>query len=285
MTFDSSFNIIKHISDAITGPYEAGEASAVARTIAEKAFHISMVQAYSGTARPLSAAEAGRMEAFVRRLRKGEPLQYILESESFYGREFHVTPDVLIPRPETEELIPLVGQVLSGVESPVLLDAGTGSGCLAVTLKLEMPSAKVYALDVSEAALNVARRNASRLNADVTFLHADLLKATTLPALELDALISNPPYVMERERQEMEARVEAFEPQQALFVPDEDPLLFYRALASWGQRVLRSGGFALMEINSALGRETATLFERSGYRNVEVRTDTFGKNRFVVCKK
>lgn len=285
MTTGSGFNIIKYISDAITGPYDAGEARAVARTIAEEAFHISMVQAYSGTAHPFSEAEQMQLQTFVDRLRRGEPLQYLLGTQNFCGHTFRVTPDVLIPRPETEELIPLTLQALSGCEAPTVLDAGTGSGCIALTLKLEMPAAKVWALDVSEAALSVARQNARQLRAGVSFVRADLLRPDTLPAVELDALVSNPPYVMESERQAMDARVEAFEPQQALFVPDDDPLLFYRALALWGQRVLRRGAFALMEINSALGNETAALFEAGGYRHVEVRKDSYGKNRFVVCQK
>ena len=285
MTCNSGFNIIKYISNAVTDVYEAGEARAAARTVAEKVFNISMVQAYGGTARPLNPEEEIQLEKIVRQLRTGKPIQYIIGTESFFGREFQVTPDVLIPRPETAELIPIIKEAAIGWKNPVLLDAGTGSGCLAVTLKLEIPKSTVFGIDISDAALKVARRNAFLAGADITFLKADLLNAETLPCMKLDILASNPPYVMEREREAMDERVICFEPPSALFVPDNDPLLFYRALASWGQHVLYSRGMLLVEINSTLGEETAALFKQSGYHDVRIKTDSFGKNRFVVCRK
>jgi len=211
----------------------------------------------------------------------GEPIQYILGEAPFYGRNFSVSRDTLIPRNETEEL---VYRILK--ENPELglrvLDLGTGTGCIPITLALELQAPEVYALDVSLAALEVARKNAAQLGAQVQFLEGDLLGAT--PNLDLfDVLVSNPPYVPFRDQEEMHANVLNFEPHVALFVPDEDPLLFYRAIGSWGQQLLKKGGKLYLEIYEHLSEELVQLLQSMGYTQVNVHQDLNGKNRMVTC--
>jgi len=216
-----------------------------------------------------------------KRLLTGEPIQYILGEAPFYGRNFSVSRDTLIPRNETEEL---VYRILK--ENPELglrvLDLGTGTGCIPITLALELQAPEVYALDVSLAALEVARKNAAQLGAQVQFLEGDLLGAT--PNLDLfDVLVSNPPYVPFRDREEMHANVLNFEPHVALFVTDEDPLLFYRAIGSWGQQLLKKGGKLYLEIYEHLSEELVQLLQFMGYTQVNVHQDLNGKNRMVTC--
>jgi len=215
------------------------------------------------------------------RLLTGEPIQYILGEAPFYGRNFIVTRDTLIPRNETEELVHRIikENPKSGLR---VLDLGTGTGCIPITLALELQAPEVYALDVSLAALEVARKNAAQLGAQVQFLEGDLLGAT--PNLDLfDVLVSNPPYVPFRDQEEMHANVLNFEPHVALFVPDEDPLLFYRAIGSWGQQLLKKGGKLYLEIYEHLSEELVQLLQSMGYTQVNVHQDLNGKNRMVTC--
>ena len=215
------------------------------------------------------------------RLLTGEPIQYILGEAPFYGRNFIVTRDTLIPRNETEELVHRIikENPKSGLR---VLDLGTGTGCIPITLALELQAPEVYALDVSLAALEVARKNAAQLGAQVQFLEGDLLGAT--PNLDLfDVLVSNPPYVPFRDQEEMHANVLNFEPHVALFVPDEDPLLFYRGIGSWGQQLLKKGGKLYLEIYEHLSEELVQLLQSMGYTQVNVHQDLNGKNRMVTC--
>lgn len=215
------------------------------------------------------------------RLLTGEPIQYILGEAPFYGRNFLVTRDTLIPRNETEEL---VHRILNENPKPRLrvLDLGTGTGCIPITLALELKDPEVYALDVSVEALEVARQNALNLGANVQFMEGDLIGAT--PNLDLfDVLVSNPPYVPLRDQEEMHANVLNFEPHLALFVPDEDPLLFYRAIGSWGQQLLKTGGKLYLEIYENLADELVQLLLSLGYSQVQVHQDLNGKNRMISC--
>lgn len=209
------------------------------------------------------------------------PIQYILGEVSFCGRTFRVTPDVLIPRPETEEL---VGWMVSDVNPQSrILDIGTGSGAIAVSLALELPSAAVTALDVSDAALAVAGRNACELHAAVTFRKADILLTDTLETF--DVMVSNPPYVRELEKAEMNPNVLSYEPHLALFVQDTDPLLFYRKIASLARKALSPGGWLYFEINQYLGQETATLLKERGFSEVTLRKDIFGNDRMLRARQ
>ena len=230
------------------------------------------------------------LEAF-ERMAAGEPLQYIIGKAWFYGRQFRVTPDVLIPRPETEELVNGVlmqSAVAKRADKPLVLDLCTGSGCIAWTLALEMPGAQVTAVDISDAALSVASSQDFVHEMEQTganaprFVRADVLQETlSLGGPEkYDILVSNPPYVMDSEKALMRANVLDHEPHLALFVPDDDALKFYKAIALHASRLLKEDGFGIVEINEALGPETAELFVQVGFR-AEVVKDLFEKDRFV----
>jgi release factor glutamine methyltransferase len=228
-----------------------------------------------------SAADREPLLANFERLLTGEPIQYILGEAPFYGRNFLVTRDTLIPRNETEEL---VHRLLKENPKPGLrvLDLGTGTGCIPITLALELMDPEVYALDVSLQALEVARKNAAQLGAKVQFMEGDLLGAT--PNLELfDVLVSNPPYVPLQDQGAMHTNVLNFEPHLALFVPDEDPLLFYRAIGGWGQQLLKNGGKLYLEIYENLSEELVQLLQSLDYTQVKVHQDLNCKNRMITC--
>jgi release factor glutamine methyltransferase len=213
------------------------------------------------------------------RLLTGEPIQYILGEAPFYGRSFGVTQDTLIPRNETEELVHLILKENPKSELRVL-DLGTGTGCIPITLALELQDPEVYALDVSMQALAVARKNTLQLGAQVQFLEGDLLGS--IPNLDLfDVLVSNPPYVPLRDQGEMHVNVLNFEPHLALFVPDEDPLVFYRAIGVWGQQLLKLGGKLYLEIYENLADELVQLLGSQGYEQLRVHQDLNGKNRML----
>lgn len=224
------------------------------------------------------------------RLAAGEPLQYVTGRAYFYGREFKVSPSVLIPRPETEILCREAAGHLRGSAHGTsrVLDLCTGSGCIAWTLALECPGTEVVAADISEAALSVA--SAQDFAAEMTasgasapqFVLADVLAGPSGGYGLFDVLVSNPPYVLDREKALMRDNVLLHEPHLALFVPDSDPLVFFRAIASWAGNVLRPGGFGMVEINEALGMETAAVFAESGFMNVSVEKDLGGRDRFVA---
>ncbi len=219
------------------------------------------------------------LEEAMLELLKNRPIQYVIGKAPFYGYELRVSPDVLIPRNETEELVYLI---LKHNPRPNLriLDIGTGSGCIPIALALEMKQSKVFGLDVSDKALEVARENNRLLGANVTFLHCDILNQMPDVA-NFDILVSNPPYVKNSERQKMNPNVVDHEPHLALFVADTDPLVFYKAIGEKGKKLLKSNGTLYFEINEALGKETRTLLTSMGYADAEVIQDLNGKDRFV----
>ena len=220
-----------------------------------------------------------------RRMASGEPLQYVIGLAYFYGREFHVTPDVLIPRPETEILC---RTVLSPMGPKRVLDLCTGSGCIAWTLALEMPGAEVTGVDISDGALAVASGQdfadeMARTGAKAPqFLKADVLGEPLADLGMYDVLVSNPPYVMDSEKALMRSNVLDHEPHLALFVPDDDPLVFYRAVAVWALKLLKPGGRGVVEINEALGEETAEIYRSAGFSHVHIIKDLNDKDRFVA---
>ena len=213
------------------------------------------------------------------RLMTGEPIQYILGQAPFYGRSFAVTRDTLIPRNETEELVHLIlkENPSSGLR---ILDLGTGTGCIPISLALELKNSDVYALDVSAAALAVARQNAAQLGATIHFIEGSLLEKP-LELSKLDLIVSNPPYVPLRDQAEMHVNVLNFEPHLALFVPDEDPLVFYRAIGEWGQQLLKHGGKLYLEIYENLADKLVQLLLSQGYEQPRVLQDLNGKNRML----
>ena len=215
----------------------------------------------------------------VENLLMGMPIQYILGKGPFYGREFVVSPAVLIPRNETEELVHLIIKE-NPKEGLHILDIGTGSGCIPVTLALEMKMPTVFGIDISEEALDIAKKNADLLQSKVDFIQSDILKEE-LPFEDLDIIVSNPPYVRHSEKNLMHTNVLAYEPHLALFVYDEDPLLFYRIISQKALKTLKSGGKLYFEINEAFGKETKELMERTGFLDVEIFEDLNGRQRMV----
>lgn len=225
-----------------------------------------------------------------RRLLQGEPIQYITGQAYFYGEKFEVSPAVLIPRPETEELTEWGVQILQhknpGPEAPLVLDIGAGSGCVAIILSKKCPQAEVWALDVSPEALEVAERNAAAHKTGIHFLHFDLLDSGQWPGVpEADLLVSNPPYIPEEERYELASRVLAYEPGLALFVPSDDPLRFYRVLGELAQLCLKENGSILAECHYLFARDVEKLWESQGFAFTELRKDLSGRERMVRASR
>lgn len=284
---------------------DADEVNAMAYIVLEHLFSISRTDVLADKPVTVSPEAEDTLETILNRLNTGEPLQYVLGETEFYGRTFKVRPGVLIPRPETEELVRLViGE--SGVRSqkpgagsqeseariqdPVssqksgggvrVLDIGTGTGCIPITLFLEMNLAEVFAVDISEEAIAITRENASLLKAKVDVVRLDILKEP-LPWENLDVIVSNPPYIPWSEKAAMRRNVTDFEPALALFVPEDDPLIFYRAIARQASRALCRFGLLAVEINERFGEGVADVFREEGFREVEIVKDIFGKERIV----
>ena len=232
-----------------------------------------------GTPVAISPTQQQLLDKALVRLCNQEPLQYVIGVASFLGRDFQVSPAVLIPRPETEMLVKHIidEHPQKGLQ---VLDLCTGSGCIAITLQQELCQATVHALDVDAAALDIAQRNAQRLGATVTYFRTDLLN-TPLPDQRWDVWVSNPPYVRQSERHQMQRRVLAYEPAHALFVPDDRPLLFYERIASLAPQHLRPGGSIYLEINEALGAAVARLLTEAGFAAIRIMPDLHGKDRWV----
>ena len=337
----------------LTAIYNEREAQAIVRTVLDALFGMSLTDICLGKVTQLSADDTTRLEKIMQRLEKSEPVQYVLGAGWFAGRLFDVAPGVLIPRPETEDLVkwacdeakekekednskeergkeekeglrkgedasqkeeqplsslkeekeglrkgkdasqkeeqPLsyllknnkeVSKKGEEVPHPSILDIGTGSGCIAITVALALPQARVTAWDISTDALTIAAGNAHRLGASVRFEHQDALSAPD-DEERWDVIVSNPPYICDRERADMSDNVLSYEPELALFVPDSDPLLFYRAIARYASKALKPGGRLLFETNTAYAHEVAQAMANEGFTAIEVRNDCFGKPRMV----
>ena len=263
----------------LTRLYSQGEARAIARMLLEVGFHIDYADAVCGGVERLSPRQKDSLEAMVGRLLQGEPIQYVVGKAPFCGRWFSVDRGCLIPRPETEELCRWVADDACQGD---ILDMGTGSGCIAITIALECPGARVVACDISDSALRAASCNASGLGARVALARCDILSPQQLPDnSRWDVIVSNPPYVSESERAAMETNVVDYEPAEALFVPDEDPLRFYKAIAAYGAATLRTGGALYLEINPLHAEATREVVAGAGFGSTELRDDQFGKTRFL----
>lgn len=235
--------------------------------------------------RALDADERQKLVDIVERLKNNEPIQYILGETEFYGLPFRVTPAVLIPRPETEELVDWILRN-NQIENPTILDIGTGSGCIPVSLKKNLPGAKVSACDISPEALAVARQNAALNEAEVNFFELDILKNNQSEVNEkLDILVSNPPYITEKEKNLMQQNVLDFEPHLALFVANDSALIFYEAIARFGALNLKPGGKLYWEINEAYGEDCVQLLERTGYSAIQLHRDMQGRDRMICATK
>lgn len=329
----------------LTVIYNEREAQAIVRTVLDALFGMSLTDICLGKVTQLSADDTTRLEKIIQRLEKSEPVQYVIGAEWFAGRLFDVAPGVLIPRPETEDLVKWAcdeakekekednskkergeeekgsrkgegskkeeapkkeeaqrkedasikeEQLLSSPSKekkeglrkgekaphPSILDIGTGSGCIAITVALALPQARVTAWDISTDALAIAAGNAHKLGASVRFEHQDALSAPD-DEERWDVIVSNPPYICDRERADMSDNVLSYEPELALFVPDSDPLLFYRAIARYASKALKPGGRLLFETNTAYAHEVAQAMADEGFTAIEVRNDCFGKPRMV----
>lgn len=263
--------------------YDAGEAKAIVRMVLDERFGLSATDVYCGKVTQLSSDKQTELEKIMQRLELAEPVQYVLGTTMFCDRPIHVAPGVLIPRPETEDLCRWVIERATS-DSLLILDVGTGSGCIAITLALDLSGAKVTAWDVSTVAINIAGQNAERLCADVNFMLQDALAPPSDEA-KWNVIVSNPPYICEREKKDMERNVLDNEPSLALFVPDSEPLLFYRAIACYACKALKDNGFLFFEINPLYVDDMLLMLEEMGYVDLEVRTDQFGKQRFIKAVK
>ena len=263
--------------------YPATEAAALARIVCCEMLGQRVTDFVLNEPLETDEAQARLLEDTIGRLLRFEPIQYIQGKARFLGRDFRVEPGVLIPRPETEELVEkILKETTAGAR---ILDIGTGSGCIAVTLALEVPDAQVQAWDISETALQVAKENAKAWQASVDFILRDVLTWEPKEQATWDVIVSNPPYVRESEKAGMAPRVLDYEPGRALFVPDEDPLVFYRAIGEFGMRHLVPGGWLYFEINEALGLENIELLKSLGYTDLVLRHDLFDKPRMVRGRK
>lgn len=259
--------------------YGNGEARAVTDYVLDVCFGLSKADILCGAVEEMTAEKTVELNKIFNRLTKGEPVQYVLGRAEFCGRWFNVRPGVLIPRPETEELCAWITADSKASASPEVLDIGTGSGCIAITLQLDMPESKVTAWDISADALDVARENAQQLGANVNFVKLDALNAK--PESEWDVIVSNPPYICEKEKKDMAVNVLEHEPHTALFVPDADPLLFYRAITRLAVQTLSKGGRLYFEINPIYADDTCRMMRAEGMTEVELRSDMYGKQRMA----
>ena len=232
-----------------------------------------------------SVTEEKKIDEAVVKLKNNVPIQQILGESFFHGLNFKVSSDVLIPRPETEELVDWVMESLPLTPQAHILDIGTGTGCIAITISKLWPKAIVSAFDISTKALAIAQQNAHNNNVKIDFINENILSPQRQPIALWDVIVSNPPYIMACEKETMEPHVLEHEPALALFVPDDDPLLFYKAIANYAQQHLRSGGMLFFEINAALAAETKQVLLDSGFKEVTLRKDFFGKNRFIKTIK
>ena len=273
----------------LTQVYDDYEAKAIARMVYEVRFGLMPSDLFIGKDTQLSTDDQKLLAEITQRLLTGEPIQYVLGEAEFGGRTFHVEPGVLIPRPETYELCQWIMEERRGKKeegrNTSILDIGTGSGCIACTLAAELADAEVTAWDISDDALRIATENAKRTNVHVSFEKVDVLNTSLLnrerPATGLDIIVSNPPYICNKERATMERNVLEHEPELALFVPDDDPLLFYRTIARFAAKTLNPGGALYFEINPLYVSEMQQMLSEEGFSHTEIRNDQFGKQRFT----
>ena len=307
----------------LTHIYDAGEAKAIVRWVLDVRFALSWTDILCGKVTELSAHDQTELEKIMQRLEKGEPVQYIIGVADFFGRQFHVAPGVLIPRPETEELCRWIlasdkhGLTRTIRESPHqsdtedresrhqsdnevrvspsqsdahILDIGTGSGCIAITLALELPDDKVTAWDISDDALRIASENAKQLGADVVFDKQDVLNISLTSHLSpltshYDLIVSNPPYIQPIECDEMAKNVLDYEPQIALFAPEDNPIVFYQCIGDYAWQHLNPGGLLFFELNPLTADQVCDSLRMTGFKEIEIHKDQFGKPRFLKATK
>ena len=290
---------------SLTPLYDAGEAQAIVRTVLDVEYGMTLTDTICAKVNELSSDEERNLEEIITRLQNGEPVQYVLGEADFAGRTFHVEPGVLIPRPETAELCQWIEEEVSSLDADdpkQILDICTGSGCIAITLGLTIPNSEVTGWDISEDALRIAQGNVEMLKArNVRIEYQDALMlpkaAEAAEAAEIseaaesslskgwNIIVSNPPYICEKEKADMEKNVLEHEPSIALFVPDEEPLKFYRAIAEYASSALKTGGALYFEINPIYEKETREMLQDLGFKDIETKEDAYGKKRMMKAMK
>ena len=276
--------VYHEIKKMLAGYYPDAEASALAKMLLVEVLHFSTLELFGGKDKEVFKKDLDVLYEMSRRLQNREPIQYIIGRETFCGMPFVVNRHVLIPRPETQDLVEWIAEEDQQTNPCRLLDMGTGSGCIAISLAKKLPHVQVEAWDISGEALQVARQNALNNQVKVDFHQQDILSASPGIA-EWNVIVSNPPYITNKEKAEMEANVLNWEPHTALFVPDHDPLLFYRRKAQLGMNMLVNGGALYFEINRAYGTETIAMLQALGYKDIIIRKDRFNNERMIKATR
>ena len=264
--------------------YDNGELKNIIDLVLEYITNMPRMEQVKSKLAYLTCTQLETIDEITERLKRNEPVQYVLGEAWFAGLKFKVNKNVLIPRPETEELVDWVVRESqkSKVKSQNILDVGTGSGCIPITIKKKLPQANVSAIDICSEALFIATENAIEHNAEVEFILLDFLDEEKWAALgQFDIIVSNPPYIKQSEKDAMHVRVKEFEPHQALFVPDNDALLFYRKLSGFSLKHLKPGGSLFVEINETLGNAVVNLFRSAEFTDIELKKDMQGKDRMI----
>lgn len=285
-------SLYRKLRDILRETYAEGEASAICFMLFEEICSLSRTDVLMGRDDELDDEKTILLEKFTKRIAEGEPVQYVIGHTSFCGLKINVKPGVLIPRPETEELVEWIqeeysnksaNRITSPVTPPHILDIGSGSGCIALALASSVSNAKVDAWDISDKALEIAKENAATLGIKVTFIKRDALEAHLLEEEKgaYSTIVSNPPYICESERKDMEKNVLEHEPETALFVPDTDPLLFYREITTKAIHLLANGGTLYFETNRMYAKEVSDMMLKKGFSQVEIRKDFMGNERMV----
>ena len=278
-------DIYRHIVQLLPESFSSEEKRALARILCEDLWNIRPTDALLGRYNWDDNKEQ-QLNTAISRLADGLPVQYVTGTSLFCGRRFTVNRNVLIPRPETEDLVDIAEKALVSLPTDArICDACTGSGCIAITLALDHPNCLVEAFDISPEALKTAAANAHALSADVSFCQCNLLEQASLPRGPWHLIVSNPPYVMQKEKATMQTQVKDHEPSLALFVEDSHPLIFYEALARWAASCLVQEGVITCEINALLSEETANCFALQGFHDIEIMSDRYGQPRFITCKR
>lgn len=291
-------NLKSHFFSELKGIHEESEIDSFFLILIDCMYQLKRIDLSMRPDFEIPKEDVSRWESVILDLKNEKPIQYITGEAWFYGLRFEVNDDTLIPRPETEELVEwIIESQKPKFESQKLnkesqnwniLDIGTGSGCIPIALKKEIPTTEVFSIDVSERAIEIAKKNALNNEVQVNFIHRDILKSSNLQIEEssnllFDVIVSNPPYVRNLEKVEIKNNVLEYEPHLALFVEDNDPLLFYRKIAQLALNALKPNGFLFFEINQYLGKETVELLENLGFKNIELRKDFVGNDRMIRC--
>ncbi|GAB3905763.1 peptide chain release factor N(5)-glutamine methyltransferase [Mucilaginibacter boryungensis] len=280
-------DVFEQFKIGLADVYDPQESEAIILLILSDLLNTSKAKLKAFPETEIGFPQAEKLTSILQELKTGKPVQYILGHTEFYGLNFKVSPAVLIPRPETEELVQWIIETVKQSESPVIniLDIGTGSGCIPISLKHNLLNINAFGIDISTDALEIAKQNAESNKANVNFIEADILNFPGDIALpKFDIIVSNPPYVTLEDKNKMHTNVTDFEPHTALFVPEDDPLIFYKVIADFAKTNLSSNGLIFFEINESFGTETIELLRERSFRNIELRQDMSGRDRMIKAQ-